>query len=50
MKKVASGGPASAWGKAAARLGPPDTTFFISLHDGLSRTEFSEEARDARFG
>jgi hypothetical protein len=29
MKKVVSGMPASAWGKATARTGPPDTTFFI---------------------
>jgi hypothetical protein len=30
IKKVVSGRPASAWGKATARLGPPDITFFIS--------------------
>ena len=27
---MVSGRPASAWGKATARTGPPDTTFFIS--------------------
>jgi hypothetical protein len=27
---LVSGRPASAWGKAIARLGPPDTTFFVS--------------------
>jgi len=30
VKKVGSGRPASAWGKAIARTGPPDPTFFIS--------------------
>jgi hypothetical protein len=30
VKKVVSGRPASAWGKAQARTGPPDTAFFIS--------------------
>jgi hypothetical protein len=28
---IVSGRPASAWGKASALLGPPDTTFFIFL-------------------
>jgi hypothetical protein len=27
---IVSGRPASAWGKAIARTGPPDTTFFIA--------------------
>jgi hypothetical protein len=27
---MVSGRPASVWGKAIARTGPPDTTFFIS--------------------
>ena len=33
MKKVVSGRPALACGRATARTGPPDTTFFISRPD-----------------
>src|SRR5271166_5837285 len=35
---IVSGRPASAWGKAIARTGPPDTTFFISVPRGGLRS------------
>jgi hypothetical protein len=36
---IVSGRPASAWGKTMARLGPPDTTFFISALTPISAQE-----------
>jgi hypothetical protein len=42
---IVSGRPASAWGKAIALLGPPDTTFFIFAPVFAPRPRFRARAR-----
>jgi len=43
---IVSGRPASGWGKATARIGPPDTTFFINCPDYRAKVNWRAKPLD----